>query len=91
MYLVSPLQDKSNIQKHPLIKTWSTFTQNSYFFPPQKSVSLGKEGVNHFTAIGRFSGQEGHTGSSHVAQWIEGFDSIPASQVLLKSAKVWPS
>ena len=23
MYLVSPLQDKSNIQKHPLIKTWS--------------------------------------------------------------------
>ena len=51
MYLVSPLQDKSNIQKHPLIKTWSTFTQNSYFFPPKKSVSLGKEGVMGRTHI----------------------------------------
>ena len=47
--------------------------------------------INHFTTIGQYIGQEGHTGSCHVAHCIEGFDSIPASQVLLKSAKVWPS
>ena len=45
MYVESPFQDKSSIQKHPIIKTWSTITQNSYFFRKKKSVSLGKEGV----------------------------------------------
>ena len=49
MYLESPFQYKSSIQKHPLIKTWSTFIQNLYFSPEKNQFPLVRKGLNSIT------------------------------------------